>query len=151
MNTSQMDGASDIDTAQKIDDTEMDDTEMDDAEMDDAKIDGVQQEVNKMWDYIEEPTTIISAKDLASVLECVYDNKALPCMLDKQGVRRQIYSIGEYKANEDDSKLVSFTVLDDGSYKAGWIQRKTNKASGISTFNRWHISGVTLDQIILCE
>jgi len=140
-----MDGASDIDTDQKIGDTKMG------TEMHDAEIDGVQQEVKKWWDYIEEPTTIISAKELASILEYVYDNKALPCMQDKQGVRRQIYSIGEYNANKGDSKLVSFTVLNDGSYKAGWIQKKTNKASFIPTFNRWHISGVTLDQIILCE
>jgi hypothetical protein len=146
MNTSQMDGASDIDTAQKIDETEMDDTEMDDAE-----IDGIEQKVKKLWGYIENPTTRISAEGLAFVLKYVYDNKALPCMLDKQGVRRQIYSIGKYKANDDDSKLVSFTVLDDGSYKAGWIRRKINKASGISTFNRWYLSGDTLDEIILCE
>jgi hypothetical protein len=132
MNTSQMDGA-----------------EMD-AEMGN-EMDGVQQKVNKRWDYIEKPTTTISPKELASILEYVYDNKAPPCMRNKQGVRRQIDSIGKYKANEDDSKLVSFTVLNDGSYKAGWIRRKTNKASFIPTFNRWYISGDTLDQITLCE
>jgi hypothetical protein len=119
-------------------------------EMDDAEIDGVQQEVNKRWNYIEKPTTI-SPKELASILEYVYDNKAPPCMRNKQGVRRQIDSIGKYKANGGDSKLVSFTVLNDGSYKSGWIRRKTNKASFIPTFNRWYLSGDTLDQIILCE
>jgi hypothetical protein len=140
MNTSQMDGAEM--------DAEMD-AEMGN-EMDDAEIDGVQQEVNKRWNYIEKPTTI-SPKELASILEYVYDNKAPPCMRNKQGVRRQIDSIGKYKANGGDSKLVSFTVLNDGSYKSGWIRRKTNKASFIPTFNRWYLSGDTLDQIILCE
>ncbi len=120
-------------------------------EMDDDKIDGVQQEVNELWDYIENPTTFIPAKDLASVLKRVYDKKALPCMRNKQGVRHQIDSIGKFKANKDDSKLVSFTVLNHGSYKAGWIRRKINKASGIPTFNRWYLSGDTLDEIILCE
>jgi hypothetical protein len=75
-------------------------------------------------------------------------NTALPCTLKVNDVMRTVGKIGVYNAKANDYILASLTEC-NGFYKAGWIQRKTNKASGISTYQRSE-NMYCLDEITFC-
>jgi hypothetical protein len=93
------------------------------------------------------PLEMKSNENLQRNLEHVF-NIASPCMLKVGDVMRPVGKIGDYNAKEDDYILASLTEC-NGIYKAGWIQKKTNKASGISTYQRSE-NWCCLEEITFC-